>query len=337
MVLTSSWYARMLGGELTDVEATLRARLPSLIYGAARRLGPVRGLAIHTTAGRDGTLALVAGEPGAATAIVLAALTGRRRVVLLELIAPAPSSSASRRALRSAWRRLVTRPAAARAVLAAQVLTATEREECAATFGIARERIQHVPWAWCRDPAEPPPEGRRTGVVASGRASCDWETLFAAARGRDWELTAICGKRDLPLVGALNRDGAARVLVEVPREEHDRLVRRAAVYVVPLKDVPGSAGQVRLMTATQARTPVVASSVPALADYAVDGETALLVPAVDPGALGAAVDCLLADQDLAASLAAGAFERAKTWTYPMYFDAVRELIRGRGAGPPAAR
>jgi hypothetical protein len=326
----------MLGGELVDVDDAVASRLPSLLSRAARASGPIRGLALTALAGRDGILALVAGEPGTASAVVFSALRRRRRIVLLELIEPPPSPSAWRRGLREAWRRRVLRPAAARSVLAAQVLTEAEREECSLSFGIPPERIRHLPWAWCRDPEEPAPSGERAGVVVSGRASCDWETVFAAAHRRDWDLTAICGERDLPLVGALNRDGAARVLVEVPRDEHDRIVRAAAVYVVALKDLNGSAGQVRLMTAVQARTPAVTSAVPALEGYTVGDETALVVPPGDPGALGTAVDRLLADPGLAAGLARGAFERAKAWSYPMYFDAVRELIRGPGGGPPAA-
>jgi glycosyltransferase involved in cell wall biosynthesis len=177
-------------------------------------------------------------------------------------------------------------------------------------------------------------------VVVSGRAWCDWATVFAAARGRDWPLTVVCGKRDLPEVGALNREGAARVFVGLPGEEHDRIVRGAAVYAIALEDQVGSAGQVRLMTATQARAPVVATDVAALEGYVVGGETAVLVPPGDPAALRRAVEGLLADPDRAARLAARAFERASAWTYPMYFDAIRDLIEGAlsrdpGAAPPA--
>ncbi len=301
----------------------------------------VRGLSMAVLAGRDGSLVLTAGEPGTTTALVLSALARRRRVVLLELLAPPRSPSAWRRALRRLWRRAVVRPAAGRAVLAAQVLTSPERAECSRLFGIGAERIRQVPWAWCRDPGEAAPAVKRTGVVVSGRAWCDWATVFAAARGRDWVLTVVCGKRDLPEVGALNREGAARVLVDVPGPEHDRVVGGAAVYVIALEDQLGSAGHVRLMTATQARTPVVASDVAALDGYVVDGETALLVPPGDPAPLRTAVERLLARPAEASRLAERAFERATTWTYPMYFDAIRELIEGAlardpGAAPPAA-
>jgi glycosyltransferase involved in cell wall biosynthesis len=135
-------------------------------------------------------------------------------------------------------------------------------------------------------------------------------------------------------VQALGEASGARVLAEVPRPEHDRLLRSAAVYVIPLLDEPGSAGQVRLMTATEAATPVVASGVEALDGYAVDGETALLVPPGDAGALRAAIDRLLADPALARRLAESALGRGRAWTYPAYFRAVLELIEGVLADRP---
>jgi glycosyltransferase involved in cell wall biosynthesis len=322
----------MLGGELADVEQALGQRLPAPIYEASTRFAPFRGLAIAHLAGRDGPLVLGAGERGAGTAIAASALL-RRRIVLLELIAPTPSPSVWREALRRT-RRCLLRPAARRVVLAAQVLTAAERAQCSRAYGIAESRVQHLPWAWCHDASAPPREGEREGVLASGRAACDWPTLFAAAAGSDWPLTVVCGRRDLDVVRTLNRDGRARVEVELPRRAHDEAVRGARAYVIPLRHEPGSAGQVRLAAATQARTPVVASAVPALAGYVIGDETALTVPAGDPDALRAGIERLLANPGLGSSLATRSFERAKTWPYPAYFDAVRQLIETAIAGRP---
>jgi glycosyltransferase involved in cell wall biosynthesis len=79
---------------------------------------------------------------------------------------------------------------------------------------------------------------------------------------------------------------------------------------------------------------VVASAVPALAGYVIGDETALTVPAGDPDALRAGIERLLADPGLGSSLATRSFERAKTWPYPAYFDAVRQLIETAIAGRP---
>jgi glycosyltransferase involved in cell wall biosynthesis len=325
----------MLGGGLVDVEALIAARLPAAIAGAARRLAVVRGFAIWALAGPGGSLVLCRGEPGATTAIVLAAWLGRRRVVVLELIRPPRSPSRWRRLAREARWRAVERPAIRRAMVGAQVLSAGAREDCARRYGLPAERFEHVPWAWSRDPDEPAPAaGGRRGVLASGRAGCDWVTLFAAAGGRDWPLTVVCGDRDLAAVAALNPDGRAVVRCEVPRGEHDELVRRAAVYVVALREGVESAGQVRLMTATQARTPVVATAAGALDGYAVGGETALVVPPGDPRALRTAIERLLAEPETGSRLAAAAFDRGRRWTYERYFDAIRDLVAGALSGRP---
>jgi hypothetical protein len=325
----------MLAGDLVDADALLEDRLPALAARAARRLPWLRGAAIWLLAGREGALILTRGEPGAMTAIVLAAWVRRRPVVVLELIRPTASASRWRRPLRSAWWRAVERPAMRRALVGGQVLTAAARENCERAYGIAPGRLQYLPWAWSRDPDEPTgPGGERRGVLASGRAACDWATLFAAARGRVWPLTVVCGARDRPAVRALNARGRADVRCEIPRPEHDELVRAAAVYVLALAEHDGGAGHVRLMTATQARTPVVASAVAALDGYAIDGETALLVPPGDPEALGRAIDRLLADPGEASRLARNAFARGSRWTYPRYFDAVRDLIDAALAGRP---
>jgi glycosyltransferase involved in cell wall biosynthesis len=141
-------------------------------------------------------------------------------------------------------------------------------------------------------------------------------------------------------VNALNANGRARVLAEVSRAEYDRLVRSAQVFAMPLEDRVRSAGHVRLMTATQARTPTVATAVPALDHYAVDGETALLVVPGDSTQLRSGIERLLADPSAAARLAEAAFDRAREWPYPRYFEAVAELVDDAITGrsiPPRAR
>jgi glycosyltransferase involved in cell wall biosynthesis len=329
----------MLGGGLDDADELIAARLPHVAARAATRVRMLRGAAIWWLAGSDGKLVLVRGERGALSALVLAAWAARRRVVLLELIPPPRSKVRWRRALRLAWWRVVERPAVRRVMVAGQVLTRREREECAELYGIPAHRLQYLPWAWCRDESEPAPTGQRTGVLASGRASCDWPTLFAAAAGRDWPLTVVCGRRDLAAVNALNVNGRARVLAEVSRVEYDRLVRSAQVFAMPLEDRVRSAGHVRLMTATQARTPTVATAVPALYDYAVDGESALLVAPEDPTHLRSAIERLLADPSAAARLAEAAFDRAREWPYRSYFEAVAALVDDAITGrtiPPRA-
>ncbi len=125
----------------------------------------------------------------------------------------------------------------------------------------------------------------------------------------------------------LNWDGRAEVLCEISPEAYDEALRSAQIFVMPLKDSGVSAGHVRLMTATDVGIPVVATRARSLVGYVEDGVTALLVPANDPGALGEAVDRLLANPEERRRLIAAALERARQWTYADYFSAIASLVR----------
>jgi phosphatidylinositol alpha-mannosyltransferase len=104
-------------------------------------------------------------------------------------------------------------------------------------------------------------------------------------------------------------------------------MREAAVFVICLDDPGVSAGQVRLMTAAELGTPVIATSGAALDGYLESGVNAVVVPGGDPNALAVAVDQLLDDGSERDRLAASALERARARTYSTYFDDVRRLIR----------
>nr|MBA2383258.1 glycosyltransferase [Actinomycetota bacterium] len=67
-----------------------------------------------------------------------------------------------------------------------------------------------------------------------------------------------------------------------------------------------------LLEATLASLPVVATSVSAIPEIVVDGQTGLLVPPEDPTALAAALERLLDDRTLAARLGAAGEARART-------------------------
>ncbi len=99
----------------------------------------------------------------------------------------------------------------------------------------------------------------------------------------------MCSEADAKAVRDLARaaDGV-RVEVELPWAEHDQLLRASAVCAIVIADRGLSAGQVRLMSAVEAGVPVVATAARALDEYAVAGETAVVVAAGDPPALRAA-------------------------------------------------
>jgi hypothetical protein len=324
-VVASDWYAANVGAPWAGVsDATAGGAFRRVV--ARTRAG--RGLLIHRAARRAAGAALIRNERGALTALWLAAITRRGPVVLLEMIPNRPPRTGWKRAFAAAWFRLVERPAVRYGMRAGQVMSTVEMETLGAMYGLPPDRFPHVPWALCRTgSAEFPPAAQRTGVLASGRAACDWETLFAAATP-DWQLQVVCGEPDRERVATLDVASGtrARILSEITRDEHDALMRTAAIYAMPLTEDRLSSGQVRLQTATELGAPVVVSRISTLAEYLVDGETAIEVPVANSAALRAAVESLLADPDRRDRLARGSRERARARTYPVYFLRVREFV-----------
>ncbi|HKG36835.1 MAG TPA: glycosyltransferase [Solirubrobacterales bacterium] len=324
------WYAAMIGPPCVSHEDSVAGRLPRAARAFPRAPAPVRGALLWLATRRAPLVALIRNAPGTAAFLALEGLRpGGRRVVLLEFIGRPPARRAPLR-LAGALRARLEGLALRRCLAAAQVLTAAEAQRYPAELGLPRGLFHTVPWPLSRTggklPPEPPPSRR---VVSSGRAYCDWDTLLAAARGRDWDLTLICSEGE---EATLRRRaaGAARVAAELPREEHDALLREAAVYALVLHPTSVSAGQVRLAAAVDSGIAVVATDVPALEGYA-SPESALLVPPSDPVALGDAVDRLLADPAERRRLREAARARGRTWTYDEYFAAVGDLLAAAAA------
>jgi len=323
------FYAERLGPGAVTHQELIAARLGRPLAALAARSATARGLLLGLLARRGEHVAVIRRERGTLPALLACALPpARPRVFVLELLRRPRPRTAWRRLADRAWRLAVERPLLRRGMARGQVMTAWERREYAAAYRLDTERLELVPWAWREGGDAPPAElapGSRA-VFSSGRSACDWETLFAAAVGRDWELTVVCSAADAARVRALASGCSARVLVEVPWAEHDRELRGAAVCAIALADRALSAGQVRLMAAVEAGVAVVCSDVASLDGYVVAGETAETVPPGDPVALGERVDGLLADPDRRRALRDAARARAGTWTYADYFARLRALI-----------
>ena len=325
-ILASDWYARMTGAPLAAVGDALADAYPAPLVRLAARLAPLRGLLLFRLARRARGVAITAAEPGATTLLLCEAWLRRRRaVVLLEVIERRPQRPLNRLTY-AAWTRLVVRPALRRAVAGAQVTSAADEQRLVAELGTSGAVVRRIDWARSTGAPVPATLGPRTGVLSSGRAWCDWETLFAAASGREWPLTVVCANSDRARVDALNHGGRARVLSEIPRPEHDRLLGQAAVYAIALRDDAPSAGHVRLMAATDAGTAVVATRVATLEGYLEDGVTARTVAPGRPAALREAIEALLDSPEERRRLTDAARVAARAWTYREYFTAVSALI-----------
>ncbi|MGO9954520.1 MAG: glycosyltransferase [Solirubrobacteraceae bacterium] len=277
-------------------------------------------------------------NPGARAVFVLERLFGRRGgyLVLLEFIPVVGTEARAQWGSRSRWRGALVRayqdhvvaPVLRRCLLTAQSLTRWEMARNACHFGLAEDRFRFVPYLASSGPCDVlPPPGAGEGVLASGRAACDWETVFGAALGSSWPLTVVCSRADLDRVSRLNHDGRATVLCEITRDEHAQRMRDAGVYLLALREAEVSSGHVRLGDAAAAGTAVVASAVRGLEDYLEAGATALTFTPGDAAGAALAVSQLCEDTELRGSIAQAARDGSLKWSREQYLEAVAELVQ----------
>ncbi len=335
--LTDLWYAAEMPETCVALDVLLEDRpLLRRLCGAS---GLARALALFWF-GRQFPVTFTKFHPLTGMVLpLLEAAAGRRRLVFLEFITPLDRATRLGRlgravtALYRIYLRLVVAPVLQRSLKSAQVMTAWEGELYAEVYGIPGDRFRFIPWSlnqgeWAprdvkRDPGPPM-------VLSSGRAACDWETLFAAARGADWPLTVICGADDRARVDRLNADGRATVLSEVSLAEHAEHVARATVYVLCLHEIAASSGQIRLGNCNEIGTPVVASRVKGLEPYLIDRVNAVTVAPGDPDALRQAVDRLVASPETRRDLARRAREHSLTFTRADQFRMIEALATEPG-------
>jgi hypothetical protein len=324
-VLADGWYSWLTPSfrPLTD----LTDGWPEPLKAALRRVGALRAVVLFAAGTRYAVTAVTRSDSGWRSLLLLRAVFGRRRkLVVLQFIDHPPRTSGLGALLDRMWRP-VDRWATRRALLAAQVLSPGERRRYAARFGIEEERFRLIPFAWrLGDEGSAAPASTRSGVVSVGRAYCDWPTLFSAAREASWPLTVVCGEHDRELVERLNADGRATVLTEIPAQSARQLIAQASVCVLTMVDQGISHGQIRLCDAVSAGTPVVASRTQSLDGYVEDGSTAVLVSPGDAGELRRAVEELLADPDRRERMARAALDRAASWTTTDYVAAIERFV-----------
>jgi glycosyltransferase involved in cell wall biosynthesis len=103
------------------------------------------------------------------------------------------------------------------------------------------------------------------------------------------------------------------------RRRHEQVrehIARATVVVTPSRTGPDGDSESLLLVNLEAAAsgrPVVSTQHGGIPEYVVDGESGLLVPEADPGALAAAIIRVLRDRSLAERLATGGVEQAKRW------------------------
>jgi glycosyltransferase involved in cell wall biosynthesis len=328
-ILGDSWYAREIGAE--ELEGVARGRLWERLLAS----GPGRGIALWWWGRRYPVIVCTLAGSGTRTLLALERVLGRRgrHLVLLEFIpvlgrkqrASWGRSSPQRRLAGELYWKYVAVPVLRRCLLGAHSLTRWERDRNAQSLQIDVERFHFIPF-FGSGTASDEKLGRGRGVLASGRAACDWETVFSAAAGQHWALTAICSREELPRVQALNKTVGATLLCDVSREEHQAHVEAAAIYLLALREAEVSSGHVRLADAERAGTAVAASLVRGLEDYVEPERDVIAFTPEAPLAARAAVARLLADDSLRQQVASGARDRGRRWTRDLYLQEIARLV-----------
>jgi len=334
-ILGDGWYS-WIGSRfvpLTDVVSGLPGPLQRLVLG----VGALRGCALALASVRFGAVAVIRYDPGWRSLLLLRAVCGRRRkLVVLQFIDHPPSPRGLRRIGDLVWAP-IDRWSIRRAMKVGHVLSRAELIEYPRRFGVEAERFRLIPWLLRRTPRDGQPPAPADGpVLAAGRAHCDWHTLLAAAARRNWDLTIVCAAGDVRQVEDLNTKchASARVLSEVPHAQMRAILNSASVCVICLQDGVTSRGHVRLCDATDAGAAVVATDVRSFEGYVEPGRTALLVPPGDARALRTAVEQLLQSTELRRRVAEAAFEHAATWTGQHYLNAIERLGEEAAACSP---
>lgn len=187
------------------------------------------------------------------------------------------------------------------------VFSTLERSLYAQHFDIPIERLDLVLWG-----ANPPIDEASPRaipepyVVALGGEARDYATFAAAARLSP-ERTFVAITRPWSLEG-VTLPPNLRHFINLPWKEAWSLVQHADAAVVPLRDDLAPNGMVTFVGAMHLGKAQIVTRSAGLADYAIDGETALITPPRDALAMKAALDRLLGDDALRARI--GAASRA---------------------------
>jgi glycosyltransferase involved in cell wall biosynthesis len=242
---------------------------------------------------------------------------GRAAARAARLRAALVASEESTDPAKPAWARAIDRrlaPATARVVCVSEAVRAAQESR-----GIPPAKLVVVPPGVdvesIRLRATEPPEPWRTVTVCRLEAPKDVETLLAAlallrARGRPATLDVAGDGPDRPrleaAVARLGLLGAVRLLGA--REDIPALLARAPVFALSTR-YEGLG--VAILEAMALARPVVASAVGGVPEAVAGGETGLLVPPGDPGALASALEALHADPARARALGEAGLARVR--------------------------
>lgn len=185
------------------------------------------------------------------------------------------------------------------------VFSTLERTLYARRFDLPEDRLELVLWGANPPLEEPGPRVIAEPYVAAlGGEARDYATFAEAARLAP-HLTFVAVTRPWSFDGVLIPPNL-RHFVNLPWKEAWSLVAHAEAAVVPLRDDLAPNGMITFVGAMHLGKAQIVTRSAGLADYAIDDETAVVVPPRDAAALKAAIDRLLGDATLKDRIAAQA-------------------------------
>lgn len=261
-------------------------------------------------------------RPGLIVLAFLLWVTRQRKLVLSEFL-PGHLTGLNGWIVTRAYRMLLPR-----VLLAAQVMTAWELEDYIELYGIPRDRLRLIPFYSFDDRLEPEPAEfdarERHGYLSTGKNSCDWATLIAAADGQGWPLTIVCRGSERDRFEESAAAAGVTIKSDIPRADHDQLLGSSELLIMALEDRAVSAGHVRLMTAATHGVPVIASDIRGIAGY--EELAVAIVPQHDPEALRASVRELMADRERLAREVERVRAYARRRPYSLYEREIAALV-----------
>ena len=215
-------------------------------------------------------------------------------------------------------------------------ITATLAEEIAGLFGRKAERV--IPDGVGSEFLNVSRRGKGSYLLYVGQLY-PWkgvEVFVRSLSGLPDERAVVVGgsgealERLKRLAEELGVAGRVEFPGTVPHAQVRGYLENARVAVLPNLDTGVSkfTSPLKLFEYMAAGVPVVASDLASLREVLRDGENALLIPPGDPGALAEGIRSLLADEALAARIAARGREEATGYTWDSRATRILEVLDG---------
>ncbi len=167
-------------------------------------------------------------------------------------------------------------------------------------LGLPAERFAFVPLQYGADvETDEPPEADEPYIFATGTGYRDYETFFAAVEKLGYRTLVLASDRAL---AGLRVPANVEILEQISRPEIRRLVRHAAVNVVPLNDQGTTAGLVTIVETFRHGRSLVITRRSGLEDYCCDGQNVLSADLGDATSMTEAIDAMWSDPGLRSRL-----------------------------------